>query len=608
MARLRTMKDLLNSTIDFVRFISRHSPGLLWLSLALSSLVSVTEGVGVLLLLPMLEAVGVDTTAAHVGGVSEMVRRLLDLAGLPTSLASVLLLFLVTIIVHEIANWARIVTNARLDARLSVVLRGLLFRSIVHSAWELFCNSRRASLGKSLTQDVERTVSAIRDAQAAVVALCVALLYLLFAFYISPGITLVVAVAGTLVYGVVAHQLVRSSQIGHQTTRRHDRLYVLINEYLSAMKTVKSYGRVNDCVDRFEEANQALGGIHRVEGWHGAKMELFYKTGAAFSLCAVVYTSVTVFAIPTADLLFLLILFSRVMPKLGQVAHHSFRYATEIPSYVEIRSLITRIEAKQDDRPRERRLISEAPFSTGITVKLASFAYEGGPPVLHDVSVNIRAFSTTAIIGPSGSGKTTLLDLIMGLLRPGAGLISVDGERLTPELSHALRPWIGYVGQDTVLFNGSVRDNLLWAAPEADDESISRALRDSRADFVFQLPKGLETEVGDLGVRLSGGQRQRLSLARALLREPRLLILDEATSALDMDNESHIIRTIGELRGKMTILIVSHRPNAVRDADTLYVLDNGRVVASGSWSEVCDEARMRARIPPESNQEPLMEK
>jgi ATP-binding cassette subfamily C protein len=364
------------------------------------------------------------------------------------------------------------------------------------------------------------------------------------------------------------------------------------------MKTVKSYGRVEDCVARFDQANRSVGGIYRVEGSHGAKMELFHKTSAAAALCAIVYSSVRVFGIPTADLIFLLVLFSRVMPKLGQVAYHSFRFANQIPSFAEAQALIERCEANPDGIESDHRSISKTPFVSGVTIEHVSFAYDDGPQVLRDVSLEIAADSTTAIVGASGSGKTTLLDLVMGLLRPSAGTVRVDGEPLTPELGQMLRPWIGYVSQDTVLFNASVRENLLWAAPEADDEAIGRALRDSRAEFVYELARGLETRVGDLGVLLSGGQRQRLALARALLRKPRLLIMDEATSALDMDNELHIMRTVGALRGTMTILIVSHRPSAVRDADVLHVLDGGTIIASGGWAEVRDEARMRTRTPP----------
>ena len=160
----------------------------------------------------------------------------------------------------------------------------------------------------------------------------------------------------------------------------------------------------------------------------------------------------------------------------------------------------------------------------------------------------------------------------------------VDGNMLEPRL---LRPWreqIGYVAQDTFLFNDTVRSNLLWACPEAGEEEIWQALKlAAAAGFISELPEGLETVLGDRGVRLSGGERQRLALARALLREPSLLILDEATSALDSKNERRIQDAIDRLHGSVTILVITHRLSTVREADVIYVLESGRVVESGTW-------------------------
>jgi ATP-binding cassette subfamily C protein len=173
----------------------------------------------------------------------------------------------------------------------------------------------------------------------------------------------------------------------------------------------------------------------------------------------------------------------------------------------------------------------------------------------------------------------------------------VDGKPLSPERLKSWREQIGYVTQDTFLFNDSVRANLLWARPEASEEEIWRTLKlAAAAGFVSELPDGLETILGDRGVRLSGGERQRLALARALLREPSLLILDEATSALDSENERRIQKAIEGLHGRMTILIITHRLSTIRGADIIHMLERGRLVESGSWKVLMsnEDGRFRA--------------
>jgi ATP-binding cassette subfamily C protein len=184
-------------------------------------------------------------------------------------------------------------------------------------------------------------------------------------------------------------------------------------------------------------------------------------------------------------------------------------------------------------------------------------------------------------------GKSTITDIAMGLIVPNSGSVTLDGTLLTAATATAWRTQIGYVAQETTLFHLSIRDNLLWACPGADEAAMFDALRLAAAeDFVRALPKGLDTVIGDRGAMLSQGERQRIALARALVRRPALLVLDEATNSLDYDNEARVLGAIEALRGNLTILLVAHRLSAIRYADLIYVIEAGQVAEAGGWEDL----------------------
>jgi ATP-binding cassette subfamily C protein len=217
---------------------------------------------------------------------------------------------------------------------------------------------------------------------------------------------------------------------------------------------------------------------------------------------------------------------------------------------------------------------------------------DGGPATLEAIDVIIPAGSTTAIVGHTGAGKSTFADLLLGLMTPETGSILIDGVPLTGPLLANWRRSVGYVPQDNFLFNDTVRANLLWARPEASDEDLRRPLSIAACDgFITALPEGLDTMVGERGVRLSGGERQRLGLARALLRNPTLLVLDEATSALDNQTERAVQSAIELLHGSMTIIIIAHRLSTIRGADRILVLERGRLVQAGTWDILANDPR-----------------
>jgi ATP-binding cassette, subfamily B, bacterial MsbA len=235
------------------------------------------------------------------------------------------------------------------------------------------------------------------------------------------------------------------------------------------------------------------------------------------------------------------------------------------------------------DRPGETDEGATAPrLASEVVFRDVTFAYNPGDAALQALSLTVPAGKKVALVGASGSGKSTLFSLLLRLRDPTGGTLTWDGQDVTALSRHSVRAQLGWVPQEPLLFSGSVRDNLKISSPEADDEALWNALGRAHArDFVESLEGALDATIGEGGRKLSGGQRQRLSIARAFLKEPALLLLDEPTSALDSASEAEVQAGLTELMKGRTCLIIAHRLSTVRNADLLYVLNAGAVVESG---------------------------
>lgn len=224
----------------------------------------------------------------------------------------------------------------------------------------------------------------------------------------------------------------------------------------------------------------------------------------------------------------------------------------------------------------------EQPVRGKVSFNQVSFRYAGSGAGIQDITLNVPAGNTLALVGATGSGKSTLIKLLLRFYDPSHGDIRIDGQPIREVSLKSLRDAIGLVSQDVYLFEGSIRDNLAYGKPDASEEEIIDAARTAEAwSFIEALPEGLDTPVGERGIRLSGGQRQRLSLARALLKNPPILVLDEATSAVDNETEAAIQRSLKRIGHNRTVIMIAHRLSTIVDADTIAVVENGRIVEEG---------------------------
>jgi ABC-type multidrug transport system fused ATPase/permease subunit len=278
----------------------------------------------------------------------------------------------------------------------------------------------------------------------------------------------------------------------------------------------------------------------------------------------------------------------RLLPTMNQVISNFMSIGLYRPILVSLYDDLSRTFPTRIPTLDKRRL------SQNLSVERLNFKYKNvGGFALEDVSINVRRGEAVGLIGSSGSGKSTLVDILLGLLEPTAGRVLIDGG----DIRENLRGWqdqIGYVPQSIFLTDDTLRRNVAFGLPNdlIDDNAVKSAIRSAQLeDFVASLPEGMETVVGERGVRLSGGQRQRIGIARALYNSPDVLVLDEATSSLDTETEHGVMQAVQALQGEKTVIIVAHRLSTVEYCDRLYRLENARIVDEGTFSEVTSRTK-----------------
>ncbi|HYE49068.1 MAG TPA: ABC transporter ATP-binding protein [Azospirillaceae bacterium] len=533
------------------------------------------EGAGLLLLLPMLDLLGVTGDTDGLPWLRALGRAL----GLPGALA----LYVVLVTAASAVVWARSVAGTALLLDYVEDLRLRLHAALTAMGWPALAARRQSDLTLALTAEVGRCGFAVDQSLQLLASVLLLPALLGAAFVLSPGFTLAgLALAAALALAVRPLGR-RAHALGAASAEANRALTAEISDQVAGMRVLKGLGGAGPRQAETQALIRRLRARQLAQARAAATVRAAQRAAAAAAAALAVWAGIGLLALPLADMLVLLVVFGRLVPAALRVQESWRQIVQQLPVHARLMAELAAWRAAAEPAAGQA-----PPLAREIVLGGVSYRHPGGGgPALRSVDARIPAFATTALVGPSGAGKSTLVDILAGLVQPDRGAVLVDGVPLDGAARVAWRGRVGYVPQDAFLFHLSVRENLAMARPGADEAALWRALEEAAvADVVRALPQGLDTVVGDRGARLSGGERQRVALARALLREPDLLVLDEATSALDAGTESLVADALRRLQGRLTIVVVAHRPGTVRAADHVLLLEAGRVAAQGSWAEI----------------------
>lgn len=458
-----------------------------------------------------------------------------------------------------------------------------LLKTYVREPYTFHLNHNIAVLQRSLQEDTDHFTKGIIHVMELIAEIAVCGTLGIYLFMVSKSIAVTV-VALLLISLFVFTSLSRkfSKNLGKQCQQYKANLYQWVNQSLGGIKELKILNREEYFVQSYED--------NYAKYVHGLRINRLIATLPKYFVEAVCMTGLLLavllkmfwgqkddFTTFIPQLSVFAVAAFRLLPSVGKINEHVADILYSLPSLDLIYHDLKAIEEEPEVKQKEEM---EWNFEKEISISNVCYHYpDGEEMVINKASFTIPKGKTVAFIGPSGAGKTTIVDIILGLLKPQFGKVKAD-ELNIHKHSYVWQKEIGYIPQVIYLSDDTIRNNIAFGIKkeEIDDQAILQALKKAQLyEFVENLPEGLDTMVGDRGVRLSGGQRQRIGIARALYHDPEVLVLDEATSALDNETEAAVMKAIDHLQGMKTILIIAHRLTTIRNVDMIYEVSNGKV-------------------------------
>lgn len=547
----------------------------------LGILSSLSEGLGISLFIPLLQGLDKTNSPGTSGNnLLDFINHLFSHLSPTNRIVVIALCIFGTILLKNCVSYSNTTLLSWLNSRIGHRLRTGIFNQLLSTSYSFLESQESGNLLNTLATETWRTGQALGILVNLIISICTIVVFTTLLLLISWKLTLLVALGLGLISTTIQLVTRQVKNLGQQALEVNKILGNRMWEGLAGMKVIRAFGRESYEQERFDVASKEVRNTFlKLDMLSGVVNPL----SEVLSVVLLLYILVVALlqdraALPTL-LTFIFILY-RLQPQVKQLDSYRVGLMALTSSVEDVMSLLDR-----SDKPYifSGRIPFEG-LQKAISFESVTFRYNPQEkPAVQDISLCIPRGKTTAFVGPSGAGKSTLIGLLCRFYDVTEGEIYLDGCPLRQLNLESWRSRIAIVSQDIHMFSATIRENIAYGRLEATEDEIIAAAKLANADeFISQFPYGYETKVGDRGIRLSGGQRQRIALARAIVRNPEVLILDEATNALDTISENLIQEALNTLSENRTVIVIAHRLSTIEQADQIIVLEEGRVIEQGN--------------------------
>lgn len=585
-----------NNFWGYFKFYYRISGNKLLVNFALSILVSLLDGIGLAMFIPLLQATDASTGSAgkkslgHLHYITDFIEKM----GLTLNVTTVLSILVILFVVKGLLKFAQLNFQIHTHHYFMKKVRFLLIANLEKLSYQGFLKLDAGRIHNTLTGEVSKLFQSMSYYFSAAQNVFMLSTYIMLAFLANFQFAILVAI-GAGVSNLLYRKIYKTcKEIGLEISKKGNSFNSFLIQAVNNYKYLKSTNYLSNFSRKIKTVISETETLNKKAGVYKAITLSVKEPIIIIIVVLVIQIQLHYSGATLTSILLSLLLFYRSLNFLMSLQNEWQSFIGVSAGMTTVSAIVNEMESMKEER-------SPNPFngfSKGITIQNVAFSY-GEQKVLDYVNFDIPKNKTIALVGESGSGKTTLANIISGLIHPVQGTVLIDGHDLKDYNLNSYRSRIGYISQEPVIFNDNIFNNItFWCEPT--EENISRfwqiAELASLKDFIHTLPLKELTQLGDNGMLISGGQKQRISIARELFKKAEILILDEATSALDSETEKVIQDNIEKLHGTYTIIIIAHRLSTIKNADIIYLLEKGKVLANGDFDQMISKSERFKRM------------